>query len=719
MNDENNKVYPKNILIMDSFNKDIVFKNQKNTKFIDLINNTVVHNILQKDNAIKTDFNNCWSLLKFVQRNKTNTIIKNDSNKIIFPYLTNKYEKRLILPSSFKIKFRYINHEKASLRLANLQGSFFTINLDYLDLNSKDIILISYESNKISIYLNNELVKKDDFFMEENKCYFSFRLPKESYIQFNDFEVYTEKELISIIYSNTESNNIYERYHNKINFLEEKVNYLSEKNKLISEQLISKKDIETGYLDLSEKYQKSEKINNLLIEEINNELEKYAKLIYSNVTIDESKINKFYQKNYHFYKNLSNEFNDKNSDNNRLLNMLIENKINDSKKIQDYIENEMMLIEHEHKNQLYKEKFNALSKINIAYVLGGFPTLSQTFVMNELKWLKEKGFNVKVFCYKNPEKPFYPNFYLDIIHFDFSKDYAKNLEHLLIKHKIHLMHTHFVYPVATTLTYPIAKKLKIPFTVFAHAYDIFTKDNDERNNITEISNSPYCKAIFTLSEYHKQYLMERNVPENKIILTKQATTYNIAKISKKEFNPTKKIISISRFVEKKGLDTLIKCAAILKDEDMEFSIYGFGILEDKLKQEIDNLNLTNISLKGSLNGYNEVVKAFKESDLLVSPCKIAENGDRDGFPTVIFEAMAEGIPVLTTNVSAIPEIIKDNENGFIVSPDNPEELANKIREIFKLSSEKIYDIKLKAQQDVLENTGVDKTMETVISTWLK
>ena len=66
---------------------------------------------------------------------------------------------------------------------------------------------------------------------------------------------------------------------------------------------------------------------------------------------------------------------------------------------------------------------------------------------------------------------------------------AKNLENLLIEHNIDLIHTHFVYPTVTKFTFPIAKKLNIPFTVFAHAYDIFIRENDKRNNISEIANS--------------------------------------------------------------------------------------------------------------------------------------------------------------------------------------------------------------------------------------
>ena len=129
------------------------------------------------------------------------------------------------------------------------------------------------------------------------------------------------------------------------------------------------------------------------------------------------------------------------------------------------------------------------------------------------------------------------------------------------------------------------------------------------------------------------------------------------------------------------------------------------------------LNLNNISIKGSLDNPTEVVNTFKKSDLLVSPCKVAENGDMDGIPTVIFEAMAYGLPVLTTDVSAIPEVIEDGKNGFITSQNNPKALASKIKEISKLSNEELFEIVKTAQKDVKEISSVDKTMNTVLNTW--
>lgn len=351
-----------------------------------------------------------------------------------------------------------------------------------------------------------------------------------------------------------------------------------------------------------------------------------------------------------------------------------------------------------------------LKDLNIAYVLNSFPNVSETFIVNEVKWLVENGYNVKVFMKKDAVKLVEIDFKVEIIKFDS----IEHLEELLVNNKINLIHTHYALPICNNFTYPIAEKLCIPFTFFAHAADIFTDRSNELNNIMEVSKSKYCKAIFSLSEYHKNYLIERNVDESKIVITKQATGYVLSELKPKT-NKIRRIVSISRFVEKKGLDVLIDAAKLLEDEDFVFEIYGFGKLENDLQKQIDDLNCSNISIKGELNP-NEVGDILLNSDLLVSPVKIAKNGDRDGFPTVIFEAMAYGLPVLTTKVSAIPEIIKDHVNGFIIEPENPRLLVQKILEISKLSEDELFEIRKTAQKDVSNISSVDKTMNKYLET---
>ena len=139
-------------------------------------------------------------------------------------------------------------------------------------------------------------------------------------------------------------------------------------------------------------------------------------------------------------------------------------------------------------------------------------------------------------------------------------------------------------------------------------------------------------------------------------------------------------------------------------------------MED-LENKIEEMNLSNITINDELKGHDEVKKVLKESDLLVSPCKRASDGDMDGIPTIIFEAMGYGTPVLTTDVSSIPEVIDDGINGFIVEANNKEAFANRINEIMALDEDELLKIRKKAQEDVENISSVDKTMEILTNTW--
>lgn len=377
------------------------------------------------------------------------------------------------------------------------------------------------------------------------------------------------------------------------------------------------------------------------------------------------------------------------------------------------LDSNRLIIENKYKN----ENPDFINHFNIAYVLWDFPAFSQTFVMNELRWLVENGYNVKVFYKIDPDKEADLDF--DIVNEKITDQ--QDLEIKLKEFKVDIIHTHFVYPAGTLLTFPVAEKLKVPFTIFAHAIDIFLKDNAGRNKVADIAKSKYCIKILTLGDYHYDYLVNEGVPKDKIVLSRQATNYKInqfVKMTSPRFKRNiKNIIGIGRFVEKKGWDTFIEAANILKNEDFIFKIYGYGPLENELKDKVSKLGLTNVRFEGVLSGINEVKQAYLDGDLFVSPNKIARNGDRDGMPTVLFEAMAYGIPLITTNIVTIPEFIKNNHSGFIIDSDNPKMLADKIMEVKSLTKERLFSIVNNAQNVVQNITSVDKTMNILLNLW--
>ncbi len=371
-------------------------------------------------------------------------------------------------------------------------------------------------------------------------------------------------------------------------------------------------------------------------------------------------------------------------------------------------------VQLKHNQEIIKK---GMDDLRIGYVLWDFPAFSQTFVMNELRWLVENNYDVKVFYKAKPDKEAELDFDIESYQIKDEDDLVEKIK----EYKINMMHTHFVYPACTLLTYPAAKKTGVPFTVCAHAVDIFHKKNDKRNKIGEIGKSEYCKRVFIPGNFHYNYLSQRGVPEEKLMFVRQATKYEIDKEINQDmprFNRNiKNVITIARFVEKKGMDTLIDAAKILEKEDLVFKIYGYGPLEKDLQKQVQKLNLKNVVFEGSINGNDALKKVYEEGDMFALPCRVASTGDMDGMPTVLMEAMAYGIPIVTTNVSVIPDFVLNNYSGFIVDPDDPQELAEQIKRVKNMDKNELFSVLKHAQNEVQQISSVEETIQTMLDIW--
>ncbi|MBX3581632.1 MAG: glycosyltransferase family 4 protein [Rhizobiaceae bacterium] len=137
-----------------------------------------------------------------------------------------------------------------------------------------------------------------------------------------------------------------------------------------------------------------------------------------------------------------------------------------------------------------------------------------------------------------------------------------------------------------------------------------------------------------------------------------------------------RIVSVGRLVEKKGYDLLLDALAKLPAEmNWRFIHIGGGDLSQKLRARAKSLGLAErVECRGS-RAQDEVIAALREADIFVLPSRIASDGDRDGLPNVLMEAASQELPILSTNVSSIPEFIEDGTQGVLVPPDDPEALA--------------------------------------------
>ncbi len=207
-----------------------------------------------------------------------------------------------------------------------------------------------------------------------------------------------------------------------------------------------------------------------------------------------------------------------------------------------------------------------------------------------------------------------------------------------------------------------------------HANDIFHETVDPLDLAAKIDDAEF---VVTVSEYNRRYLANRFECADKI-----HRIYNGLDLQKFGFtSPIRRprhIVAVGRLVHKKGFADLIDACRLLADQAIDFSceIIGGGELEKELNDRIMQLQLQDrVRLRGTLP-QNDVRRIIGQSAMLVAPCVVADDGNRDGLPTVITEALALGTPCISTDVTGIPEIVRDQETGIIVSQNSPHELAS-------------------------------------------
>lgn len=208
-----------------------------------------------------------------------------------------------------------------------------------------------------------------------------------------------------------------------------------------------------------------------------------------------------------------------------------------------------------------------------------------------------------------------------------------------------------------------------PFTIGAHAYDVFEHGGDWllRQKLARAS------LIHTSTESARRQLLALGAPSNRLALIRRGLS------TLPDFKPIRidrvrlRLLSVGRLVEKKGYPELLHIFEALHRKKIPFEarIVGSGPLRSELEMLSGRLGLAGmVSFTGALS---EAATAdqFKWADFFLFTGKVSANGDRDGLPNVIPEAMAHGVPVLASAVGGVPEAIAHEQNGFLLDPKNP------------------------------------------------
>jgi len=356
-----------------------------------------------------------------------------------------------------------------------------------------------------------------------------------------------------------------------------------------------------------------------------------------------------------------------------------------------------------------------VEELRIAYFIYDYPALSQTFVFNEVRWLVSNGFDVKIYYAIEAPVPAALDFKVEAV----KVASADELADRLVVDRRNIVHSHFAYPGVTQFVQPACAKAEVCYTFMPHAVDIFHHQNRERSNIGFTSSDPRCLRVFVYGDYHRKYIETLGVDPAKVAYSFQAIDTDGLSLPEKVRSAGRPLtgVVIARFIEKKGIETLIEAASRLKDLDLRFQLYGYGPLEQRYRELLAEYGLENFQFCGKFDGVDEYRRIFQTADFLIAPCVEAANGDIDGFPTVILESIAAGVPVVTTHLSAIPDYLRDGVDAFLTTPGDPIDLAAAIRRLEATPIEQLNAMTSRCRRNLDRVVGVDRTMQNLLDVW--
>jgi glycosyltransferase involved in cell wall biosynthesis len=241
------------------------------------------------------------------------------------------------------------------------------------------------------------------------------------------------------------------------------------------------------------------------------------------------------------------------------------------------------------------------------------------------------------------------------------------------------VHAHFAGMAART-AYWIHKFFPIAFSFTAHANDIFAP-RDFEIGLDKLVGA--ARVIVTETDYAAQFLRER-FPEHSHRIHRIYNGLNLAGFERTNFSSTPPlIVAVGRLIAKKGFADLIRACGLLVERGrfVQCEIIGEGPLENELRAQIDQLNLQDrVALSGA-KPQREVRQRLAAASVFVLPSVVDAEGGMDNLPTVIMEAMATGLPVISTDIGGIPEMLIQNETGFLVRPGDVAALAGAIERL--------------------------------------
>jgi glycosyltransferase involved in cell wall biosynthesis len=271
------------------------------------------------------------------------------------------------------------------------------------------------------------------------------------------------------------------------------------------------------------------------------------------------------------------------------------------------------------------------------------------------------------------------------------------------------LHTHFI-STPSDVAELVSQLTALPFSISAHAKDIYLSAPKDVNRKLRAA-----RFTVTCTEFNRRTLQAIS-PEARV----HRMYHGIDHLA---FHPRHRhlseaiprILSIGRLREKKGLDTLIDACELLRQRGIKFQceIVGYGDQHDRLEALIASYGLGGLVVITGKLEREEVIARYAKTTIYVQPSRVAADGDRDGIPNVLLEAMAMGLPVIATKVSGIPELVQHERNGWLIEPDSPHVLADAIEKMLR-DPERAAALGVAARSAVLDSFDNDRNLRLLV-----
>jgi glycosyltransferase involved in cell wall biosynthesis len=246
------------------------------------------------------------------------------------------------------------------------------------------------------------------------------------------------------------------------------------------------------------------------------------------------------------------------------------------------------------------------------------------------------------------------------------------------------LHAHFAHG-ATTMTWIAATICAKPFSVTGHAKDIYRESLNPAGLLARKLRAAEFACTCTGANVEYLRAVEPGAAIHLVYHGLNAEFSELLARAPARATPARtRIVSVGRYVSKKGFDVLLDAVADVRERgrDVELVLIGeSGDQDARIRDRIVALGLGDVVEMRGPASQAELLAEYRRSSLFALACRIDDDGDRDGIPNVLVEAMAAGLPVVSTAVSGIPELVCSGENGLLVAPESPPALADAILRI--------------------------------------